>query len=56
MTNGSLAFYSCRNKRSDSTGDGYIIGYNVHFFPKGAVGHAVLVLGLVFAGLLLSIL
>jgi hypothetical protein len=56
MTNGSKAFYSCTNKGSDSTGDGYVIGYNVHFFPKGDVRHTALVLGLMFAGLLLSIL
>ena len=56
MTNGSKAFYSSTNKGADPTGEGYVLGYNVHFFPKWEVRHTVLVLGLIFAGLLLSIL
>jgi hypothetical protein len=36
--------------------DGYVIGYNVHSFKKDTVSHALLLLGLGFGALLISIL
>jgi len=52
----SSALFGFKKKPPYLREDGYVIGYNVQWFKKDTVSHALLLLALGFGALLLSIL